>query len=497
MKNNINKYILEVVIFVCGAVVMIFELVGSRILAPYLGTSIFVWTSLIGIVLGSLSGGYYWGGKIADKKVSFSGLSKLALVAAFFIGLTALVKDLLILILLKNLVGIKLTSIVSSIMLFAPASILLGMVSPYIAKLKLVSLDNAGKTMGNLYAISAAGSIGGTFLAGFYLIPNFGVNKILIILALSLLIISVVLAKKNFIKTKIIFLALLLSGLASDNGLTYFFQKDSFVDINTAYSRIWIYDDVDKETNQKVRYLLVNSVMNSGMFFGSDDLLFPYTKYYHLAKHFNPSFKKTLMLGGAGYSFPKDFLLKYPEASIDVVEIDPAMTQIAKEYFQLKNNPQLNIYHEDGRMFLNRTQAKYDVIFGDAFNSYYSVPYQLTTIEATKNIYNALNDEGVVILNVVSAIEGSRGEFLRAQYRTYKSVFPQVYVFPVQKSTDGNEFQNLMIVALKGEKLPTFESADKELNEYLANIWKKEIANDMPILTDDYAPVDNYLGHAI
>lgn len=494
---KINKYILEITIFVCGAVVMIFELVGSRILAPYLGTSIFVWTSLIGIILGSLSLGYYWGGKIADKKVSFSGLAGIILFAAFFIGLTVVFKDLLLVILLANLTQVKLTAVISSVILFSPASILLGMVSPYVVKLKLASLDKAGATVGNLYAISSTGSIGGTFLAGFYLIPTFGINKILIILALTSLIMSVFLAKDKFVKTKVILFLALLAGLNSDNGLHYIFPKNNFIDVGTAYSRVWIYDDVDKETNKEVRYMMINNVMNSGMFLGSDELVFDYLKHYHLAKHFNPNFKKTLMLGGAGYAFPKDFLIKYPKASMDVVEIDPIVTELAKEHFNLKDNPRLNIYHEDGRMYLNRTQEKYDVIYGDAFNSYYSIPYQLATVEATQKIYNALNDEGLVILNIISAIDGPKGEFLRAQYQTYKSVFPQVYVLPVLKTDDGSQFQNLMLIALKSDKSAVFESSNDEWNGYLRHVWKKEIAKDMPILTDDYAPVDNYIQNAI
>lgn len=278
---KINKYILEITVFICGAVVMIFELVGSRILAPYLGTSIFVWTSLIGIILGSLSVGYYWGGKIADKKATPGGLAGIILLAAFLIGLTVLLKDVLILFLITSLSQIKATSVLSSIILFSPASILLGMVSPYVAKLKLNSLDSAGAIVGNLYALSTAGSIGGTFLAGFYLIPSFGVNKILIALAIVILLISVFLDKNKLFKTKLILLVALCLGLTSENGLYYFFGKKNFVDINTAYSRIWIYDDIDSKTKKEARYLMMNNVMNSGMFLESDELVFDYLKYYH------------------------------------------------------------------------------------------------------------------------------------------------------------------------------------------------------------------------
>ena len=137
------------------------------------------------------------------------------------------------------------------------------------------------------------------------------------------------------------------------------------------------------------------------------------------------------MLGGAGYSFPKDYLTKYPNATLDVVEIDPGVTALAKKYFALEDHPNLTIYHEDARVFLNQNTKKYDAILGDAFSSWYLVPYQLTTEEAIRRQYDSLSLSGAVILNIVSSIEGEMGEFLRAEYKTYKKVFPQVYLLPV------------------------------------------------------------------
>jgi len=191
------------------------------------------------------------------------------------------------------------------------------------------------------------------------------------------------------------------------------------------------------------------------------------------------------------------FLFKYSEATIDVIEIDPMVTELAKKYFNLKEDPRLNIYHEDGRVFLNRTKEKYDAIFGDAFSSYYSLPYQLTTKEAVQKKYNILNDNGVVILNIISSIEGEKGKFLRAEYATYKSIFPQVYLFPVTQPDYGSIVQNIILVALKSEKDQVFNSEDLELNEYLNHLWTKKIDMDMPILTDDYAPVDYYISKTI
>lgn len=494
---KISKYLLEIVVFVCGAVVMMFELVGSRVLGPYFGTSLFVWTSLIGIILGSLSLGYYLGGKIADKKSSFKSLSLIIFLAAISIGLMVSIKDFWLIVLQNNFTDIRTSSVLASLTLFLPASVFLGMVSPYAVKLKLNNLNTSAQTVGTLYAISTTGSIFGTFLAGFYLIPHFGTNKLLIILSITLIIISLALSAKKDTRIKLSVFAIVVIGWFVISGLNYMLPKSGFIDVDTAYNRIWIYNRIDFRTNKIVKMMGINNENHSSMFLDSDELVNEYTKYYHLAKHFNPNFKKTLMLGGAGYSYPKDFLHKYPEATIDVVEIDPKVTELAKKYFRLEENPRLTIYHEDGRVFLNKTQEKYDVIFGDAFSSHYSLPYQLTTKEAVQKKYNILNDDGIVILNIISAIEGEKGKFLRAEYATYKSLFPQVYLFPVTHSDYGNVVQNIILVALKSEKDQTFNDSDPKLNEYLQHLWKKMVDADIPILTDDFAPVDYYINKTI
>jgi len=381
---KISKYLLEIVVFVCGAVVMMFELVGSRVLGPYFGTSIFVWTSLIGIILGSLSIGYYLGGKIADKKSSFKSLSLIIFLAAISIGLMVSIKDFWLIVLQNSFTDIRTSSVLASISLFLPASVFLGMVSPYAVKLKLNNLNTSAQTVGNLYAISTTGSIFGTFLAGFYLIPHFGTNKLLIILSVTLIIISLALSSKKDTWINLSVFVIIVIGWFVISGLNYMLPKSGFIDVDTAYNRIWIYNRIDYRTNKIVKMMGINNENHSSMFLDSDELVNEYTKYYHLAKHFNPNFKKTLMLGGAGYSYPKDFLHKYPGATIDVVEIDPKVTELAKKYFKLEESPRLTIYHEDGRVFLNKTQGKYDVIFGDAFSSLHSLPYQLTTIEAVQ-----------------------------------------------------------------------------------------------------------------
>lgn len=492
-----GKYVLEIVVFVCGAVVMIFEVLGSRVMGPYFGTSMFVWTSLIGVILGSLSLGYWWGGRLADKKADLKILSSIVFFASILIGVTTFIKDPLLVFFQANIADVRLSSVAAALVFFAPASILLGIVSPYAVKLKVNSLDTSGATVGNLYAISTFGSIAGTFLAGFYLIPQFGTNRLLIFLAVILALTSLM---TFFVHKRLYALVVISLLFFTINEFQFVSGKENLVDVDTSYSRVWIYDkkisNIENGAKIMTRTMGINNENHSSMIFGSTELINEYTKYYHLIRHFKPGFEKVLLFGGAGYSFPKNFLLIYPKATIDVVEIDPGVTELAKKYFGLMESSQLKIHHQDGRVFLNQTEERYDAILGDAFGSRYSIPYQLTTLEAVRKKYDVLNDDGIVILNMISAIEGDGGKFLRAEYATYKKVFPQVYLFPVRNSDDGREFQNVILVALKSQEKPSFFSSDEELNSYLQHLWKKEIETDVPVLTDDFAPVDYYINQA-
>lgn len=493
LSGAFDQYILEIIVFAVGAVVMILELVGSRILAPYLGTSIFVWTSIIGIILGSLSLGYWQGGKLADKNSNYRTFSLILLIAAILIGLNVFLKSFLLTALYGYKGDIRIEAIAASIILFAPASFLLGAISPYAVKLKLQNIASSGATVGNLYALSTIGSITGTFLAGFFLISYFTNTELLLILSLILIFCALTSYGKYPNKIKISLILFLILSFAASSTIENYYRGKGLIDIDTAYNKVWVFPATDLKTGSDIKIMMLNNETNSAMYMNNDDLVFDYTNFYPLAGHFSPNFKKSLMLGGGAYSWPKYYLKNYPDASIDVAEIDPILTDISRQYFRLKDDPRLTIYHEDARIFLNETNNKYDVVFGDAFKSMYSVPYQLTTREATEKIYNALNENGTAIINLIGSIEGKRGKFVQAEYKTYKSVFPQVYIFPVENYLDGENVQNIMLVALKSDQKPSFRDVNPEIDKLLQHVWTKEITTDLPILTDDWAPVDQYM----
>ncbi|MFC1751593.1 fused MFS/spermidine synthase [Patescibacteria group bacterium] len=494
---RIKNHILEITVFFCGAVVMMFEIVGSRVIAPYLGSSIFVWTSLIGVILGGLAVGYWIGGKIADKNPTKDILSFVVVVASFCLLTTIMIQEPFMMIFYQEpFFGIRLSAVIASLVLFFPTSVLLGMVAPYAVKLKVSSIQTSGSTVGSLYAISTVGSIVGTFLAGFFLIPTLGTTNILVLLSATLAIVSIALQPKFITNMKVFVLIFLVIYLVVTSFFYNFINSKSVIDVDTEYSRVWIFDHNDARTGREMRSMVINNENSSGMFLDSDELASIYAKYYDLAKHFNPEFKSSLLLGGAGYSYPKYFLSKYPDATMDVVEIDSGLTELAEKYFGLKRNPRLTIYHEDGRTYLNRTQKKYDIIYGDAYKSFHSLPYQLTTREAVQRQYDILNDNGVVLVNIISTLAGGGSKFLRAEYATFAEVFPQVYLFKVGNEQD-IKVQNVSLIALKSKDIANLESSNPEFESLLNSIIERELVFDMPVLTDDHAPVDYYINEML
>jgi spermidine synthase len=479
---------LEIVVFVCGASLMILELVGSRILAPYLGTSIVVWTSLIGIILGSLSFGYSIGGKIADKDPNYRSFSRLIFFQGVCVLLTALIQPIF-LALLQPLAAYNLyaVSILATTILFAPASVFAGMISPYATRLKMKNVNTSGTTIGNLYAISTLGSIAGTFLGGFFLITYLGSKNILLLISVVLCIaaLSIGTYGKKTIGGIIIGLLIITIGIHN------LYEQKTLIDRDTVYNRVWIYLAHDNATHKDFRMMQINEDKSSGMFLLNQDLVFPITKYYRLDTHFVPAIHTALMIGGGGYSYPKEFMHRFSKAHMDVIEIDPTVTELAKTYFSLTSMPRLVSYNEDARTYLNNSHKTYDVIFGDAFKAQ-SPPYNLTTKEVIQEYFHALAPQGAMLVNIIASIDGNKGKFLRAEYATFKSIFPQVYIFPIEKPNDSMAVQNILLVALKSTKQPSFTDANRELNKYLSHRWKKTIPKDTTILTDDFAPVEQY-----
>jgi predicted membrane-bound spermidine synthase len=485
---------LEIAVFLCGAVIMVIELTGSRVMAPYLGTSLVVWTSLIGIILASLSLGYWWGGRLADRRPEARLLGSIILLASFATAAIALIKSFVLAFLQSKVTGLHMAAVWSTLLLFAPPSVLLGMVAPFAVRLKLADTQTSGRTAGNLYAISTIGSIAGTFLAGFALIAYMGSTNILLLMA-AVLSLASWLAARSGARTKAAAGALFLIMLSTAWGHDAQLRAEGFVDTDTAYNRVIVFKGAENSTGRLMRVMATGPHANqSAMYLDAPSALaLPYTRYFRLVEHFVPEMRHLLVLGGGGFSFPKYALANYANVSVDVVELDSGIIALARDYFELRDHPRQCIIAEDARTFLNRNRKHYDAILCDTFNSHYAIPFHLTTLEAAQRMKEALSPNGVVLVNLLSSPVGECSRFLHALFGTYTAVFPKVLAFAVRDLHDRSCWQNIILAAFASSEETRQASADPEISAMLAKRFNVPAAAKFPVLTDDYAPVDRYI----
>ena len=501
-----KKYKLETILFIVNAIYMILELIASRILAPYFGNTNLVWTSIIGIILLSTSVGNYIGGNIADKKKESNEMLEkhiniILIVTAILIFIIPVTQEILLTIITYCIKSVKIGAIIATLLLFFLPSMFIGMLSPIIIKLKINELENVGKTSGKIYALATLGSIVGTFLGGFFLIPQFGSNQILFVLSIiTLILIFLMYNRENkaykkllILVTNLIIINILLFCTftrvnATKEELVLEGQTDVKVNYDTQYGKVTIYN-LETESGRS-RHLNIDKGNESGACIDKgkeNELIYKYTAYYDLMFKSSKQIKDVLMIGGAGYSYPKYYISHYPEKTMDVVEIDGEITEIAKKYFfldklikdfNLENNKRLNFITEDGRIYLNKNTKKYDAILNDSFSGITPARI-LTTKEAIQKIRNSLKENGVYLTNIISSAEGENSRFLKAEVNTLKQQFKNVYVIPCNDRNDKERIQNNMVVA-----------TDDEIN--FPDSIEINLDNAI-ILTDNFCPTETII----
>ncbi len=495
-----KKYRLEIIIFMVDAICMILELVASRVLSPYFGSSNLVWTSVIGIILLSSSIGHYLGGIIADRGELNNNLKAILALSAATIFIIPMCESLIINSVTSITTNIKIGAILSTILLFFIPSLFMGSLTPIILKMKLTDIETAGKTTGKITAISTIGGIIGTFLGGFFLIPNFGSIQILFVLSILILLMIPLVDFKFFPKQAIVLVLIILFLIflmvkSSKNNEQYSENVldgtigDS-VSYDTQYGRVLIYNAM-MNIGEPVRILDIDSGYESATFINEDkrnELVFDYTKKYDLMFEANIEIKNAMLIGGAGYSYPKYYISHYDNKNLDVVEIDEKITEIAKKYFYLdelisdyniEKNHRLNLITDDGRTYLNNNIKKYDAIMNDAFSGN-SPAKTLTTLEAVQKVKNSLNTNGLYLTNILSSLDGENSKFIKAEINTLKQVFKNVYVVPCDTIDNTEILQNNMVIA-----------TDDEIS--FSGTYEIDIPENEIIITDDYCPVDNLI----
>ena len=491
---------LQIASFFCGAAVMVLELTGSRLVAPFFGTSLIVWTALIGIMMTSLCIGNWFGGFMADQRPEGRVLGRILMLSALVVALTAFCGNAALTALSELPLNLYASSVLASLVIFTPASLLLGMTSPFITRLAMRSVSSSGATVGRLSALNSAGSILGTFLGGFVLISLFPSGVILMILASTLAFLSVLVYTASWLGA--LTLAIAFGGAAYAARMYGLPFAPAGEQIDTAYNHISIIERLTQD-GRHVRIMYTDPMggAQSLMFMDNPaELVSDYTKFYDLAFHYKPDTKKILMLGGGGYCVPTH-VLSERSVSFDVVELDPGITEASRRYFELKDSPDLRIFHEDARTFINRAArdglGPYDAVFMDVFGSWYSIPFQMATLEAAYRIKNIMAPDGVLIANIISALHGPRSGVFHGIYAAFSRVFPRMMIFPASAPDARYVYaqQNLMLVALKSDVPPAVPSApDDHFAGLLVHQWLEPFTPDpnVPAFTDAFAPVERY-----
>jgi spermidine synthase len=498
------QLLLNIVVFISGAVLMALEIVGSRVLAPHFGSSIFVWGSLISVVMTALSIGYYWGGWLSAREPSYGKLLTLLLIPGIMIFFLPLIYPSVNEWIAGVDFGSRLNPLIACGVLFLLPGIFLGTISPYVIRLAATQLETVGSTAGTLYAVSTCGSIFGTLLTAFYLIPALGVSNIIHTLGITLVCLSLVVVP--LIRLQRVSLARAVTAASFILGSatmvwTPFAWAKTLLQKDTFYHRIRIEED------SEARYMYFDRTLQSAMNLKDPTALrLIYSRYTSLGFTFRPDAKKMLVIGLGGGSIPKKVQKEFPNIEIDAVEIDPEVVKLARDYFHVKEGRQMRLHAQDGRLFLTRTQNQYDIILIDAYFTD-AMPFHLTTKEFFELAQRRLTPNGIIVANLISAVTGPSGKIARAFVRTQRQVFPQTYVFAARRpdNVSLDTIQNVIVIATREKQrmdikdiVKRASALDKGLfpdpiQDIAVAYFDKTVPEDVPILTDDYAPTDNLL----
>ena len=493
-----------IVVFVSGAVLMALEIAGSRVLAPHFGSSIFVWGSLISVVMAALSVGYYWGGWLSMREPSYAKLMLLLIIPGIVVFSLPFIYPAINEWIAMRDFGNRMNPLIACSALFLLPGVFMGTISPYVIRLAATQLHTVGSTAGTLYALSTCGSIFGTLLTAFYLIPVLGVSNIIHALGITLVCLSLLVVP--LIRLQGVPLSRAVATTLFIFGLTDMFwaplawtktllQKDTF------YHRIRIEED------NEARYMYFDRTLQSAMNLKDPTALrLIYSRYTSLGFTFRPDAKKMLVIGLGGGSIPKKIQKEFPHMEIDAVEIDPEVIKMAKDYFNIKENTLLRLHAQDGRLFMTRTRQQYDIILLDAYFTD-AMPFHLTTKEFFELAQKKLTPNGIIVANLISAVTGPSGKIARAFVRTQRQVFPQTYVFAARRADNVSldTIQNVIVIATREKQRLDIKEIVKRagaidkglfpdpIQDIAIAYFDKPLPEDVPILTDDYAPTDNLL----
>ncbi|MEK9160549.1 MAG: fused MFS/spermidine synthase [Patescibacteria group bacterium] len=471
--------------FATNALVLVLEITGGRLLAPYLGTSVGVWAGLIAVVLGSMALGYHVGGKFADTDASPRRITSILLAASVTALIAWSVRDLAPTSITATHLEPTLHAVMIGAILFMPSVILLAGVSPFLAKNLIKRLDTTAHVVGDLNAVGTAGAIVGAIVTGIYLIPYFSVDHILLGVALALFALTILTWRG--LALPLVAIVILSTTLAwSLNAVPT--RADGWrAEYSTAYNRIVI-----TETDTTRAVWTSPFGIQCQMFVTDEGTVDPtrlvetYQRAHDIlvAALVPEGAHRALFLGGCVAAFPRYLTTRYPSLDATVVELDPGMTKVAQELFDFDPTT-VTMIHEDARVFVNNDHEPYDLVYVDAFGSSGRVPFHLVTEEMFARLAAHVSSDGFLIMNTHGSYEGPGLLYPSVFVKTAETAFAHVALY--QFTQDPLSPQNLVILASPSRELPE-QFTDPRYPDL--TLTKVTTLDHVRILTDRYAPVE-------
>ena len=418
-------------VFGTGFVVLVLEMAASRLLAPYFGASIFIWANIIGIILIALALGYWYGGRLADRKPSLTLLMKITIMAGIYVSVVPFVYRMLAPVVLdsfsQNAYSLSFGAFILILCLFAPPVFLLGMVSPFGVRLATSAVEKTGSSAGSLYAWSTVGSIVGTFITAFVAIPYIGTQETIFISAAILLLLGALGWRKSVLL--LIFIPVGLFALLSLS--TIFFANGKIRPrTDVVYERETPYQFIQVLERNNERLLITNEghalqsvYMKNSVFTGH---------YFDYLTLLPPTIRKTgqsldvLFIGVAGGTGARLYEQVYGsdyDLTMTGVDIDPGLIEAGRKYFELGSLP-ITIHIADGRSFLRQQTKKYDIVVVDVYTNQMAIPFHLATKEFFTLVADHLQSNGALVINFVAPNKNST--LFSSFLRTLATAFPTV-----------------------------------------------------------------------
>ena len=483
-KSFLYIYVLS---FFSGMCIMAIELCASRLMAPFFGTSSFVWTNIIGVIMIALSVGYVVGGKLADRKPRLDILLKLLLAAGAFLLLLPFVAFTVVRFLSSFMQGLNssfsfifLGSLFAIALLFSPPIVILGMTSPFLIRI-VAQTDQIGTSAGRIFGISTIGSVVGTFLPVLVLIPAIGTAKTIMLFSAALFVVTALgfTAKRS----ALISIAAVVPFLCPVPEARH--TPGKIYTTESAYQYIEVFD------RGSYRYLVYNDAAGFQTVANKRSPLTGrnyYYDYYSLLPFiFESTPHNALIIGLGGGIIANQFRYFHPQIVVDGVEIDPKVIQVARNYFAL--SPDVGVFNQDGRIFVTLSNNKYDIIIIDAYTQQIYIPFHLTTVEFFTQLKDRLSEKGIVAMNVSAPRVDS--PLLQSIMNTLRLVFRHVYLFTIPMSSD-----NIVLVSdrrvnfgLLGRAAGTELEGIAKLSQPLFR--ESESNGRYEPLTDDRAPIEH------